>query len=708
MKGRPAERNAVAGLLLFVGSEVIVPIRWIISLIRIILIEIFEWRLRIDFSTGCAAEVFAGERGERVMDVHKIGFLTYRKLDELAHKAVEKLNDPEVEVVFIEGLMENLIDRVDREMKRGVDVFVAGGANARFITKYTSANVVNIKHTFYDYFKAILKAKEISDTIGLVSYLDHMDFDDSKIEKSLGIKLERIHYDNKENLRESLKKTDAGVIIGASLANEVAGEVGVPSILIYPGVDSVIETINEAKSISKVIREEKERSKIFQSVLEFSPNGVIVTDRDSNILFFNPAVEKLFDMDFSKARGEELSEILPECTVRSVLESGETQLSVINRVRNRDVLVNRIPLEVEKNIIGSLIMVEKISELQKREQKIRISNNEKGFSAKNHYSNIIGNSEIIRELVEETKLYARTHSNILITGETGTGKEIFAQSIHNYSLVYNGPFVAVNCAAIPANLLESELFGYDEGAFTGSKAGGKAGFFEIAHNGTIFLDEIGELPLSLQSRLLRVIQEREVIRVGGDRVIPINVRIIAATNKNLLEKIPDEFRMDLYYRLNVLELEMPPLRKRGDDVVEIFKYFISKNKSLNTYKTRIPEEVYGLLKFYSWPGNIREMENVCERFSLFLPRLSRHDENAYKEILVKAIGETRIVYDLFKKHGCVYSLGGDGQNYNGDLIKDLLIVFSGRKNKVAEILGIGRTTLWRILKTFQNEGQTTE
>ncbi len=636
-----------------------------------------------------------------IMKTHKIGFLTYRKLDALAHEAAAILDDPEVEVVFIEGLMENLIDRVNHEMKKGVDVFVAGGANARFVEKYTSANVVNIKLTFYDYFQAIIKAKEIGGSIGIVSYQDNIKQDYSELEESLGIKISVIRYESKEDLYGSVKKSGVDVVIGASLANEVAGSLGLPCIFIYPGIDSIIETINDAKSMSKAIRDEKERSKIFQSVLKFSPNGVIVTDNESNIVFFNQAVEELFDINLNKTQGEILSEILPGCEVMSVLETGEPQMSVINRVRDKDVVVNRIPLEVGNRIIGSLIMVSKVSEIQKTEQKIRIKNNKKGFSAKNRYDNIIGKSEIVRELVEEAKLYARTNSNILITGETGTGKEIFAQSMHNYSGVYRGPFVAVNCAAIPANLLESELFGHDEGAFTGSKSGGKTGFFEIAHNGTIFLDEIGELPLVLQSRLLRVIQEKEVIRVGGDRVIPVNVRIIAATNKDLLSKVPDEFRMDLYYRLNVLELKIPPLRNRGDDVIEIFKHFVSKNQSLETYKTKIPDEAYDIMRFYSWPGNIRELENVSERFSLFLSRINRHDLSSYREIIIKSIGERLIIMDLFRKHGLNFEPEKKTQNYNEELIKDLLDVFSDRKNKVAEILGIGRTTLWRTLKTFQ-------
>ncbi|GAA0181054.1 sigma-54-dependent Fis family transcriptional regulator [Clostridium sediminicola] len=637
------------------------------------------------------------------MNKFKIGCLTYKKLDILAQQAVKQINDPTIEIILVEGLMEQLIDKVNQEMRNGVDVFIGGGANAKIVSKYTSVNVVNIKLTFYDYFYAVLEAKKVSNKIGIVNYIETAIMDFSKIEEGLGVEITSIKYKDKDELYKSINESECEVVIGASLANEVASELGMPSVLIYPGIEAIINTILEAKEISIAIRNEKEKSKIFQTVLEFSPSGIILTDENSEIIFFNPAVEKIFGINSLNAVGESIEQILPECELDSVIESGEPQLSVINRVRNNDVVVNRIPLEIDNNVMGSIAIIDKVSEIQKTEQKIRINNNRKGFYAKNHFSNIIGSSNIMMEKIEEAKLYARTNYNVLITGETGTGKEIFAQSIHNYSYKYNGPFVAVNCAAIPDNLLESELFGYDEGAFTGTKAGGKAGFFEIAHNGTIFLDEIGELPLSLQSRLLRVIQEKEVIRVGGDRVIPVDVRIIAATNKNLLKKIPDEFRMDLYYRINVLELDIPSLIKREDDVIEIFEHFISNNKDLSRYKIEIPKDIYKVLKHYSWPGNIRELQNVSERFSLFLSKVNRNDLSAYHEILIKAIGEKRIIYDVFNKRGINYDDKIKIEKYDENLVDELLYIFSNQKNKVANILGINRTTLWRKMKTLQKD-----
>ena len=224
-----------------------------------------------------------------------------------------------------------------------------------------------------------------------------------------------------------------------------------------------------------------------------------------------------------------------------------------------------------------------------------------------------GVSAQIKSTIEIAKKYSRTNSNVLLIGQSGTGKEMFAQSIHNHSLRKEGPFVAVNCAAIPDNLLESELFGYTAGAFTGARKNGKQGYFELAHNGTLFLDEIGEIPLQFQAKLLRAIQEREIMPIGSDKVLSINVRIIAATNKNLEKLVEkEEFREDLLYRLDVLRINIPPLSQRKEDIpILVKKYFLE-----NAPDTDITNEAYKALMNYKWNGNIRQLFNICERLSV--------------------------------------------------------------------------------------------
>lgn len=259
--------------------------------------------------------------------------------------------------------------------------------------------------------------------------------------------------------------------------------------------------------------------------------------------------------------------MLPNTMLPDVLRSGQKQTNQMMQIGKMLTNTNRIPIVVDHQIRGVVATFQDIKQLQSTEQKIRLKLHEKGLVAKYSFGDIVGESRAIRNTIQIARSYASSQAAVLIHGETGTGKELFAQSIHTVSDRRDGPFVAINCAAVSNNLLESELFGYEAGAFTGASKNGREGLFELAHGGTIFLDEIGEIPRETQVELLRVLQEKEVRRVGGNRVIPVDVRIITATNKDLIqETMEGRFREDLYYRLNVLDLELPPLRERGDDV----------------------------------------------------------------------------------------------------------------------------------------------
>ncbi|OAA84965.1 sigma-54 interaction domain-containing protein [Clostridium ljungdahlii] len=240
-------------------------------------------------------------------------------------------------------------------------------------------------------------------------------------------------------------------------------------------------------------------------------------------------------------------------------------------------------------------------------KKLTVKYTNKGLIARYDFNSIKTNSSSIKECIKLSNKVAKSDLTVLITGESGTGKELFAQSIHNASLRKNWPFVAINCAAVPESLLESELFGYESGAFTGARKEGKVGLFEQANMGTIFLDEIGDMPLTLQARLLRVLQERQVMRIGSDRLINVDIRVIAATNKNLLQMVEEgQFREDLFYRINVLPINIPPVRERKEDIISLIKYFMGRKKTI-----RLSDEVMEIFMNYSWPGNIREIQNVA-------------------------------------------------------------------------------------------------
>jgi transcriptional regulator with PAS, ATPase and Fis domain len=333
------------------------------------------------------------------------------------------------------------------------------------------------------------------------------------------------------------------------------------------------------------------------------------------------------------------------------------------------------------------------------EQRIREELYLKGHVAENTFEDIIGQSPAIVQAKEEAENYAQVDSPLLIYGETGTGKELFAQAIHNASPRKNNPFVAFNCAAIPENLLESELFGYVEGAFTGAKKGGKMGLFEQAHKGTIFLDEIGEISTDIQARLLRILQERKVRRVGDDKLTPIDVRIIVSTNKDLYQLVEKKkFREDLYYRINVLNLNLPPIWERREDVPLLVNFFIKKYRQrLKKVVEGISTESIQILENYTWPGNVRQLENIMERLMV------RTQEDYIRTSLVREIMNSLPGNKLglnrvgFFKSDISISLMGNLEGIERNIIKRVIQEEKGNKAATAKRLGIGRTTLWRKL-----------
>ncbi|MDM8127836.1 sigma 54-interacting transcriptional regulator, partial [Paraclostridium benzoelyticum] len=275
------------------------------------------------------------------------------------------------------------------------------------------------------------------------------------------------------------------------------------------------------------------------------------------------------------------------------------------KYKNKYLNINKYDIESFGKVTGSYYCIQEITYIKKLEQNLSKKLRDKGQVARYNFNDIKTESIKMKKSKDLGKKISKSDYTVLITGESGTGKELMAQSIHNESLRSKQPFIAINCAAMPENLLESELFGYEEGAFTGALKGGKKGLFEQAHNGTIFLDEIGDMPIYLQTKLLRVLQENQVMRVGGESVIDIDVRVIAATNKNLLEMIRQEkFRADLYYRINVLPINIPSLRERKEDISMMLNYFMKK-------KRNISDEAKEILNKYSWPGNIRELKNTA-------------------------------------------------------------------------------------------------
>lgn len=337
--------------------------------------------------------------------------------------------------------------------------------------------------------------------------------------------------------------------------------------------------------------------------------GVIGISTDGNIFLYNENARDIVKKDNDDAINKNGLELLPEIPFSYTLDNLKPVEEKIININGYDVVVSVNPLLHSKKMYGAVAIIRKYSDLEKKEYMLRKKLIGKGYAAKYYFSDIFGRSSAITECKNIARRMSLSNSSVLITGETGTGKELFAQAIHNNSLRKDFQFVAVNCGAFPESLLESELFGYEDGAFTGARKGGKPGLFELAHKGTLFLDEITEMPMNLQVKLLRVLQEREIVRLGGDRIIDVDVRIIAATNKDIKQMVErGEFRQDLFYRLNVLPLKIPPLRDRKTDIIGLVDYMKKTFGSDFVLTDRAKET----LTNYDWNGNVRELRNCVE------------------------------------------------------------------------------------------------
>ncbi|MCC0639729.1 MULTISPECIES: sigma 54-interacting transcriptional regulator [unclassified Clostridioides] len=362
------------------------------------------------------------------------------------------------------------------------------------------------------------------------------------------------------------------------------------------------EVISLYSGINTKYKELTIKADELNSIINLSNLGMAMISEKENVIICNNSLSDILDIK-NDIIGKNIDELENE-NIKKIFRLSKAHDEVI-KFNNKYLNVNKYNIESFGRVTGYYFCIQEITYIRKLEQNLSKKLREKGQVARYTFDDIKTVSVKMERTKELGMKIAESDYTVLITGESGTGKELMAQSIHNASPRHSQPFIAINCAAMPENLLESELFGYEEGAFTGALRGGKKGLFEQANNGTIFLDEIGDMPIYLQSKLLRVLQENQVMRVGGENVIDTDVRVIAATNKNLLEMIKkDRFRADLYYRINVLPINIPPLRERKEDIEVMLKHFMKR-------KREISQDVKDIINSYEWPGNIRELKNTA-------------------------------------------------------------------------------------------------
>lgn len=423
--------------------------------------------------------------------------------------------------------------------------------------------------------------------------------------------------------------------------------------------------------------------------------GILVFGANGDVILCNRHASKLLDISPDEAVGNSVA-ASNLCPLERLYWEDHLYLNKIIGINGRRLFINRIPLLHQGFNYGTLINLGDVRNIHGMEQKIRKDLYSKGLAAKYFFKDIICVSKSMTQAIENAKKFGRTNVSVLINAESGTGKELFAQSIHNISDRCEGPFVAVNCAALPTNLLESELFGYEDGAFTGAKKGGRAGLFELANTGTIFLDEISEIPLDLQGRLLRVLQEHEILRIGSNSIIPIDIRVVAASNIDLYMKVREgKFREDLYFRLNILNLKIPPLRERKEDIPLLLDYFLRQFGSRLSSKTMSREAVTWLLN-QGWYGNVRQLQNFAQRIAVLLDDCEWADLDAIQGI-ADSSACAPVPGPQIEKNQLVLEL--DTLERMEDRIFHFALQYcGGDRTEAARLLGVSRTTLWKRLK----------
>lgn len=631
--------------------------------------------------------------------------------EKLATKAKKVISELDDAIEVFQGSLSEGLKIAKQAVQSGASIVISRGGTGNLIKMNLQIPVVKVEISGFDIVHVISQAARCSDSIGVVGFENLVTSAEKMIEimqKAFPIQITSVMVRSEREVDMKVRQLfnqGVKVFIGGTAVLNAAAKHGCQGMLLESGKEAIVEAIRQAQHLLEVQREEKEKAEILKSIIDFSSDGIFGVNKEGRITVFNPVAEKLVGRSADQVIGKHVSEVIENTRMTNVLKTGEAELGDFQHVGEVTIVTNRVPIVVDGEVTGAVATFQEIEKIQKIESQIRKKLFLKGHVAKSKFEGIIGKSAAISLVKERARQYAVVDSTILILGETGTGKELFAQSIHNASYRDDKPFVAVNCAALPENLLESELFGYVEGAFTGARKGGKAGLFELAHTGTIFLDEISEMSPKLQARFLRVLQEKEVVRIGDDRVIPVDVRVIAASNRNLYEQVrKGEFREDLYYRLCVLQLEIPPLRKRMEDIADLVKFFIDeKSRKLGKTVSDISLEALSKMVFYQWPGNVRQLENIVERSVVLCKG---------REIGIDIITEAMsgLFFPLKEEvlQNSVEDTGNAGvlKHIEDEIIKKVLEETKGNKALAAEKLGISITTLWRRLKHISKNSST--
>lgn len=649
--------------------------------------------------------------------VEEIGLVApYENLFELADGINRTLAPP---VAIERGLLSAGALVARKMQERGVKVLISRGGTALAIQQdpEVTVPVVEIPVTGFDILRAIHAARLQARRIAVVGF-ENMVMGAKSVESILDVEIEEFLLHHEREAEACIKDVLARgitVVAGGVITVQYAQKSGLDAFLIDSGPEGVRQAIDEARRVLRVRKQEATRAELFQLILDNAADGIVATDEVGKITVFNTTAERLMSLVAAAAIGKPATEVVPGLGLQKVLRTGQAEQADVHSLGEKQVSINRLPIMVHGACAGSVATFQEVDKLQSLERKIRRQLHAHGHVARFSLADIAGDSPAINRCLAQARRFASVNSTVLIVGETGTGKELFAQGIHSASQRREGPFVAVNCAALPEDLLESELYGYVGGAFTGARREGKVGLFELAHGGTIFLDEIAGMSSRLQARLLRVLQEREVMRLGDDRVLPIDVRVIAATNRDLRRMVADgKFQADLYYRLDVLKLSIPPLSERREDIEVLSRHLLEVvRRRIGGPQRRLTPEAISSLSARDWPGNVRELRNIIERLAVLTPEGQDIDAAAVQEVLsdrsdhattMRSADAVGAAYaDAVSTSAATASLPPASlrdslAHAERVAIMRAIAAAGGNKAKAARMLGLNRSTLWRKLQ----------
>ncbi len=573
----------------------------------------------------------------------------------------------------------------------GARVIICRGGTAEYLRRFLEVPIVDVRHSFLSVFLAMQRLKPLYDRVAVIGF--HRSCETMR--KYVSVTGEQVLIyevvDGEQFEAAFHQGVQAGVqaFLGGFQVQAVCRTYGFPYYSTEPDDSEVSQALDEALYSLRIEEERSGQLGLLSTVLNSVGEGIVSVDSDGIILHTNRIARNLLRC----GNGIQIGDLIDADKILQAVRDGENFYGELFSLHGTSIVCSCQAIRLQGKAAGAVITLQEENTIRSLDSHIRKRALGRGHRAKKDFSDILGASAALEEAKRIARRYARADSAVLITGETGVGKEMFTQGIHNHSERRHEPFVAINCAALPQNILESELFGYVRGAFTGARSEGKAGIFELAHKGTVFLDEISEMSPDVQVKLLRVLQEKEVTRIGDDKVIPIDVRIIAACNKDLKQEIAaGRFREDLYYRVCVLELFIPPLRERAEDIPTLVRHFLHGRKSLTT-------RAQTLMMQYDWPGNIRQLSNITERLDVLCDNDIITEEDVRQVLKLSEKDVPPKAQPASAGPETAHSV----KDVERQMIMDALEQTGGNTTQAAQLLGLSKTTLWRRMRAMQTD-----